>query len=81
MLKGWKSVFNTADRSVVEEECRKNCLDYQWKKNGGLRLVNTETAVERHPVTGDKVWFNQLGVSQVIRITMIIITKNPCLLI
>ena len=64
MLKGWKDVFDTSDKSVVEEECRKNCLDYKWKENGGLRLVNTETAVEKHPVTGDKVWFNHLGVRQ-----------------
>ena len=62
MLKGWQDVFDTNDKETVEKECRKNAIDIQWKKGNGLRLINTESAIEKHPDTGHKVWFNHAGV-------------------
>ena len=63
MLKGWQDVFDTDDKEIVEQECRKTEVEYQWKKNNGLRLMTTEAAIEEHPDTGDKIWFNHTSVS------------------
>lgn len=55
----WSEVFQTTDKSEVEAYCRDNNIECEWIPDGGLktRQVNQATAV--HPVTGDKVWFNQ----------------------
>lgn len=55
----WQSVFNTADRTEVEAFCRRARIDWRWKPDGGLRTTQRCQGVEIHPVTGEKVWFNQ----------------------
>ena len=55
----WTEVFQTEDKSVVESYCQANELTYEWKANGGLRTGQVNPAVATHPVTGEKVWFNQ----------------------
>lgn len=61
-LKSWRDVFGTDDKTEVEADMRKNKFDFKWTKDDGLRIVNKEAAIETHPVTGDKVWFNHLQV-------------------
>ena len=63
MLKGWQDVFGTSDKREVEEDLRRSQLDFAWQKRNGLRIVNKEAAVETHPETGDKVWFNHVQVN------------------
>jgi hypothetical protein len=55
----WMDTFETDDRKVVERHCDEIEIEYHWKNNGGLKLVHTRPATRRHPVTGEKVWFNQ----------------------
>ncbi|HEX9986363.1 MAG TPA: TauD/TfdA family dioxygenase [Thermoanaerobaculia bacterium] len=55
----WTEVFQTEDKAVVESYCQSNQLTYEWKANGGLRTGQVNPAVANHPVTGEKVWFNQ----------------------
>ena len=62
MLKGWQDVFETSDKSFIEDELRREGLDFKWKKNDGLQITNREKAVQPHPVTGEKVWFNHAQV-------------------
>ena len=64
MLKGWQDIFETTDKSVVEEELRKNKSDFKWTKKNGLKIMNRESAVEPHPVTGNKIWFNHTQVRE-----------------
>ena len=61
-LKSWVDVFETADKAEVEDELRKSKLDFTWSKNDSLRIINKEAAVEPHPVTGEKIWFNHAQV-------------------
>ena len=61
-MKSWIDVFETDDKENVEEELRKNMIDFTWSKNDHLHLVSREAAVEPHPVTGEKVWFNHAQV-------------------
>jgi alpha-ketoglutarate-dependent taurine dioxygenase len=54
----WQTVFQTSDRKVVEEHCRKNDIEVEWKSGNRLRTRAVLPAVARHPHTGEMVWFN-----------------------
>src|SRR6185437_11177370 len=55
----WKETFGTEDRHTVEKHCREIEIQYEWRDRDNLRLIHTRPATRIHPVTGDKVWFNQ----------------------
>lgn len=55
----WQKVFNTESRAAVEAFCRRNGLQWEWKQDGELRTTQLCQAIEKHPVTGEAVWFNQ----------------------
>lgn len=55
----WQKVFNTDDRSVVENYCRQNTIEFEWKEDGELRTRQRCQAVAQHPRTHDWIWFNQ----------------------
>jgi alpha-ketoglutarate-dependent taurine dioxygenase len=57
--KSWQSTFETADRERVEEFLAGSAATWEWRRDGGLRIVQQRPALTRHPVTGDEVWFNQ----------------------
>lgn len=54
----WQAAFQTTDKAVVEEYCRRYAIEFTWKP-GGLNLSQTLDGVIRHPKTGEMVWFNQ----------------------
>jgi len=54
----WPQVFGTSSRAEVERFCIENQLTYQWTADG-LRTVQVCPAFASHPITGDKIWFNQ----------------------
>lgn len=54
----WRTVFQTDDRSVVEEHCRKNGIIAEWKDGDRLRTRAVRPAVAKHPKTGEDLWFN-----------------------
>lgn len=55
----WQKAFNTDSRAEVEAFCARTGIRWLWKGDGGLRTMQCCPAVERHPVTGERVWFNQ----------------------
>ncbi len=55
----WQRVFNTDDRHVVEDYCRQQAIQFEWKPDGELRTRQICQATARHPVTREPVWFNQ----------------------
>jgi len=57
---GWQSFFQTTEKSVVEDYCRRAGIDFEWKNNNGLRTRQICRAVSRHPKTGEMVFFNQV---------------------
>ena len=61
-LKKWDELFKTTDHAKVEEECKKNELTPTWLPDDKLRLVNERPSVQKHPDTGEMVWFNHLQV-------------------
>jgi alpha-ketoglutarate-dependent taurine dioxygenase len=53
--------FGTDDRGAVESYCRANAIEVEWQPDGGLRTRQRRSAVVRHPVTGERCWFNQVA--------------------
>ena len=54
----WQTVFQTSDRSVVEDYCKRAAISVEWKPDGGLRTRQVRPAVIKHPRTGEDAWFN-----------------------
>ena len=53
--------FGTEDRGAVESYCHTNAIEFEWQPDGGLRTRQRRSAVVRHPVTGQRCWFNQIA--------------------
>jgi alpha-ketoglutarate-dependent taurine dioxygenase len=53
--------FGTQDRGTVESYCRANAIEFEWQPDGGLRTRQLRSAVVRHPLTGQRCWFNQIA--------------------
>jgi alpha-ketoglutarate-dependent taurine dioxygenase len=56
----YAEAFGTEDRGAVERYCRANAIEFEWQADGGLRTTQRRSAV-RHPVSGDRCWFNQIA--------------------
>lgn len=57
----WAKAFETTDPKVVEQHCREQDIEFEWLPNDQLRTREIRDAVCTHPVTGEKVWFNQVN--------------------
>ncbi len=57
--KSWMEHFETNDRNVVEGYLRENDIDFEWTDDRTLRTWSIRPGVIRHPITGEKHWFNQ----------------------
>src|SRR6266853_2292456 len=53
--------FGTDERRAVESYCRANAIKFEWRPDGALRTWQRRSAVVRHPLTGQKCWFNQIA--------------------
>ena len=53
--------FGTEDRGAVESYCRGNAIEFEWQPDGELRTRQRRSAVVRHPVTGQRCFFNQIA--------------------
>lgn len=55
----WQEVFHTDDRRAVEEYCDENNIAYEWREKNRLRTRQLVGAVQAHPRTQERLWFNQ----------------------
>ncbi|GLS24564.1 TauD/TfdA family dioxygenase [Marinibactrum halimedae] len=55
----WQETFETEDKDKVSEFCKKSNIDFEWKKDGGLKTTQLGLGVATHPITKEKAWFNQ----------------------
>src|SRR6185295_12158390 len=65
----WQEVFQTSNKSVVEEYCRKARMEFEWVGEDQLRTRQRARVVETHPRTGELVWFNQAHLFHVSRLS------------
>jgi len=61
----WQTVFQTTERSELEEYWRKSGIEAEWKEGNMLRTRQIRRAITRHPRTGEFVWFNHAAVFHV----------------
>jgi alpha-ketoglutarate-dependent taurine dioxygenase len=54
----WQEVFQTTNKAEVEEYCRMNTIEFEWREGDHLRTRQIRPAVRIHPQTGEKSWFN-----------------------
>lgn len=57
--KSWRQVFETDDPGRVEELCREHGFDYEWTRDGWIRISQIRPAAITHPETGEWAWFSQ----------------------
>jgi alpha-ketoglutarate-dependent taurine dioxygenase len=57
----YADAFGTEDRAAVESYCRANAIEFEWQPDGELRTRQRRSAVVRHPITGQRCWFNQIA--------------------
>jgi alpha-ketoglutarate-dependent taurine dioxygenase len=55
----WQVVFQTDDRADVARYCEEHGIEHEWRDAETLRTAQTAQGVARHPVTGERVFFNQ----------------------
>jgi alpha-ketoglutarate-dependent taurine dioxygenase len=53
----WQEAFQTCDRAAVEAYCAEQGITATWRTDG-LRTHQVRPALARHPVTGERTWFN-----------------------
>lgn len=59
---GWQDAFGgTGNRKDVEEYCKSNQIEMQWKDDDALWTKQRRSAVMTHPVTGEDTWFNHVA--------------------
>src|SRR5262245_58391762 len=49
--------FGSDDRRTVENYCRANAIEFEWKSDGALRTCQRRSAIVRHPSSGERCWF------------------------
>jgi alpha-ketoglutarate-dependent taurine dioxygenase len=64
----WQEVFQTNDKSDVENFCGTAGLEFEWLPDDRLRTRQVCQSVASHPLTGEMVWFNQAHLFHVSRL-------------
>jgi alpha-ketoglutarate-dependent taurine dioxygenase len=54
----WSQVFQSTDKALVEDHCRRKGIEVEWKEGNRLRTRAVRPAFARHPKTGEVLWFN-----------------------
>lgn len=57
----WQRSFRVKDRAEVESYFRGARINWEWVSENHLRTRQVRPAVERHPQTGEMVWFNHIA--------------------
>jgi alpha-ketoglutarate-dependent taurine dioxygenase len=55
----WQNVFQTTDKSEVEQYCHNHDIEFEWYGQDCLKTRQICQAAAKHPKTGEMVWFNQ----------------------
>ncbi|MBV9510691.1 MAG: TauD/TfdA family dioxygenase [Caulobacteraceae bacterium] len=61
LYKTWAEAFSTDDPREVEAACAAMALGCAWNADGGVSVSYDAPGFMRHPVTGRRLWFNQIA--------------------
>lgn len=56
----WKTIFQTEDKTEVNAFLEANHYEYAWIGENHLRMKWVLPAFQRHPETGEEMWFNHM---------------------
>lgn len=56
----WLQSFKTDDRDEINAICESRGVQYEWQPDDSITMITDLPGVREHPVTGEKVWMNQL---------------------
>lgn len=56
----WQQAFETQDKKELEQYCINSGIAYEWRENDAIQLTQSSLGIIAHPLTGEKVWFNQI---------------------
>jgi alpha-ketoglutarate-dependent taurine dioxygenase len=54
----WQTAFQTESRAEVERFCAERNIVVEWLPDGRLRTRQKRSAFQKHPVSGEVLWFN-----------------------
>ncbi len=58
--RSWIDVMETDSKQEVERQCRERDFGFRWLGNDWLELTQVGPTTLEHPITKQKVWFNQV---------------------
>lgn len=61
----WQEFFKTDERAEVEAQCRASATEFVWLANDELQTRTRCPAVIRHPLSGERSFFNQVQLHHV----------------
>ena len=56
---GWKTIFRTENKAIVEAKCKAMHLDFEWKNSNILLTRAIRPAIFQHPKSNETCWINQ----------------------
>ncbi|NOR64440.1 MAG: hypothetical protein GQ468_00300, partial [Candidatus Scalindua sp.] len=56
----WNYAFETDNKKNVETACNEFGLSYTWNDDQSLTTEARVSAIQEHPITSEKVWFNTI---------------------
>jgi alpha-ketoglutarate-dependent taurine dioxygenase len=56
----WKTIYQTDNRESVNRYLEENQIEYEWIHEDHLRVRWTLPAIQKHPITGEEMWFNHM---------------------
>ena len=56
----WQQTYESESKETVEEYCKEGNIEFEWKTDGGLKIIQKKDALLQHPANGELVWFNQV---------------------
>jgi hypothetical protein len=57
----WSDAYGVDDRPALERFCASRAISLRWEPGGAAHTCQHRPALVRHPVTGDRCWFNDLA--------------------
>ncbi|HEV2643653.1 MAG TPA: TauD/TfdA family dioxygenase, partial [Candidatus Elarobacter sp.] len=61
----WQEFFHSDDRAKVEELCRAAGSEFEWRADGGLRIINRTRGLVKHPRSREELFFNQVQIHHI----------------
>ncbi|MDC8004733.1 TauD/TfdA family dioxygenase [Aureisphaera galaxeae] len=56
----WQDTYETTNKEEIEAYLKASEIDFTWKADNSLRIVQSRHGLNKHPDTGEDVWFNQI---------------------